>query len=43
MKTGQSGGFTIVVVTLLIEVALATLVHKASHPPGQTPIRSTDA
>mmetsp|Transcript_3921 Transcript_3921/g.8810 ORF Transcript_3921/g.8810 Transcript_3921/m.8810 type:complete len:376 (+) Transcript_3921:197-1324(+) len=43
VETGRSGGFTIVVVTLLIGVALAALVHKASHLPGQSPRRSTDA
>mmetsp|Transcript_916 Transcript_916/g.1902 ORF Transcript_916/g.1902 Transcript_916/m.1902 type:complete len:1076 (-) Transcript_916:72-3299(-) len=43
VETGRSGGFTIVVVTLLIGVALAALVHKTSHLPGQTPKRSTDA
>jgi len=43
VETGRSGGFTIVVVTLLIGVALAALVHKASHIPGKTPRRSTDA
>ncbi|KAL9184470.1 hypothetical protein ACHAXT_002556 [Thalassiosira profunda] len=43
VETGRSGGFTIVVVTLLIGVALAALVHKTSHQPGQTPKRSTDA
>lgn len=43
VETGRSGGFTIVVVTLLIGVALAALVHKTSHLPGQPPRRSTDA
>lgn len=43
VETGRSGGFTIVVVTLLIIVAIAALVHKTSHLPGQTPRRSTDA
>ena len=45
VETGRSGGFTIVVVTLLIGVALAALAHKtsSSHIPGQTPKRSTDA
>mmetsp|Transcript_54453 Transcript_54453/g.115654 ORF Transcript_54453/g.115654 Transcript_54453/m.115654 type:complete len:1080 (+) Transcript_54453:35-3274(+) len=43
VETGRSGMFTIVVVTLLIGVALAVLVHRTSHRPGQTPKRSTDA
>jgi len=40
--TGRSGGFTIVVVTLLIGVALAALVNRTSYQLGQTPKRSTD-
>lgn len=43
VETGRSGGFTIVVVTLLIGVALAALVHRTSYVFGQTPKRSTDA
>ena len=43
VETGRSGGFTIVVVTLLIGVALAALVHKTSYQPGQTLKRSTDS
>jgi len=43
VETGRSGGFTIVVVTLLIGVALAALVNRTSYQLGQTPKRSTDA
>ena len=43
VETGRSGAFVIVVVTLLIRVAIAALVHKTIHQPGQTPRRSTDA
>jgi len=43
VETGRSGGFTIVVMTLLIGVALAALVNRTSHQLGQTPKRSTDA
>ena len=42
VETGRSGFFSIVVVTLLIGVALAALVHKTSQPPGHFR-RSTDA
>jgi len=43
VETGRSGGFVIVVVTLLIGVALAALIHKTNLRPGQSPKRSTDA
>ena len=43
VETGESGGFTIIVVTLLIGVALAALVHRQSHGVGQSSRRSTDA
>ncbi|KAL7552970.1 hypothetical protein ACHAWF_016207 [Thalassiosira exigua] len=43
VETGRSGGFTIVVVTLLIGVALAALVHQVGRVPGQKSRRSTDA
>jgi hypothetical protein len=43
VETGRSGGFVIVVVTLLIGVALSALIHKSNIQPGQTPKRSTDA
>jgi len=43
VETGRSGGFVIVVVTLLIGVALAALIHKTNLQPGQSPKRSTDA
>jgi hypothetical protein len=42
VETGRSGGFVIVVVTLLIGVALAALVHKANQLPGHSGKRSTD-
>ncbi|KAL3822435.1 hypothetical protein ACHAXA_007442 [Cyclostephanos tholiformis] len=43
VETGRSGGFVLVVVTLLIGVALAALIHKTNIQPGQPPKRSTDA
>lgn len=42
VETGRSGGFVIVVVTLLIGVALAALVQKSHHRPGHPSKRSTD-
>lgn len=42
VETGRSGGFVIVVVTLLIGVALAALMQKTNHQPGQPSKRSTD-
>jgi len=42
VETGRSGFFSLIVVTVLIGVALAALVHKTSQPPGRLK-RSTDA
>lgn len=42
VETGRSGGFVIVVVTLLIGVALAALMQKTNHRLGQPSKRSTD-
>lgn len=42
VDSGISGFFRIVVVTLLIGIAIAALVHKTSHQPGRHK-RSTDA
>ncbi|KAL7468933.1 hypothetical protein ACHAXS_009173 [Conticribra weissflogii] len=42
VETGRSGFFSLVVVTVVIGVALAALVHKTSQPPGRLK-RSMDA
>ena len=42
VETGRSGGFVIVVVTLLLAVAISALIHKSNHRQGKIPARSTD-
>jgi hypothetical protein len=42
VDTEQSGYFVIIVVTLLIGVAVAVLIHKMNLQPSLSPRRSTD-
>lgn len=42
VETGRSGGFVIIVVTLLIGVGLAALMQKTNQRPGHPSKRSTD-